>query len=254
MKETQELQNLAINTIRFLSADAVQQAKSGHPGLPMGSAPMAYAVWTRHLRHNPANPRYFTDDSGRAIYLTGSHTWANLIEVKKEGEPNFDYPGFLELLSFHGHNAFRLWTWDHPEWGPWTSEKVVFDPMPFARTGPGLAQDGKPKFGLMQWNDAYFQRLRERAIQAGERGIYVSVMLFEGWCLRSAYAASDPWPSHPYNIQNNINGINGDPDGDGKPSVYTLQIPGVLEYQAATGLTPTECPIKRGTRMLFSLT
>ena len=58
MPETRELQNLAINTLRFLSADAVQQANSGHPGLPMGAAPLAYTIWTRHLRHNPANPNW----------------------------------------------------------------------------------------------------------------------------------------------------------------------------------------------------
>jgi transketolase-like protein len=46
---------LAINTIRFLSVDAVQQANSGHPGLPMGAAAMAYVLWTRFLRHNPTN-------------------------------------------------------------------------------------------------------------------------------------------------------------------------------------------------------
>ncbi len=57
MKETPELQTLAINTLRFLSADAVQQANSGHPGLPMGAAPLAYTIWTRHLRHNPAQPK-----------------------------------------------------------------------------------------------------------------------------------------------------------------------------------------------------
>ena len=49
-----KLDELAINTIRFLSVDAVQQANSGHPGLPMGAAPMAYVLWTRFLRHNPA--------------------------------------------------------------------------------------------------------------------------------------------------------------------------------------------------------
>jgi hypothetical protein len=43
------------------------------------------------LRHNPANPRYFTDDTGRAIYLTGSHTWANLQEIKLAEDPDFDY-------------------------------------------------------------------------------------------------------------------------------------------------------------------
>ena len=46
----------AINTIRFLSVDAVQKANSGHPGLPLGAAAMAYVLWTRFLRHNPANP------------------------------------------------------------------------------------------------------------------------------------------------------------------------------------------------------
>ena len=68
MKETRELQNLAINTLRFLSADGVEQAKSGHPGLPMGAAPMAYVIWTRHLKHNrPTRPgRTATASSSRA--------------------------------------------------------------------------------------------------------------------------------------------------------------------------------------------
>jgi transketolase len=51
-----------VNTIRFLSADMVQQANSGHPGLPMGAAPMAYTLWQRVLKHNPANPRWFDRD------------------------------------------------------------------------------------------------------------------------------------------------------------------------------------------------
>ena len=65
-----DLQNLAINTIRFLSADAVQQANSGHPGLPMGAAVMAYTIWTRHLRHNPANPGWANRDR---FVLSGGH-------------------------------------------------------------------------------------------------------------------------------------------------------------------------------------
>ena len=56
------LDQLAINTIRFLSVDAVQKANSGHPGLPLGAAPMAYILWTRFLRHNPANPHWFDRD------------------------------------------------------------------------------------------------------------------------------------------------------------------------------------------------
>lgn len=57
-----ELDNLCINTIRMLSADCVQRANSGHPGMPMGTAAMAYVLWTRFLRHNPANPQWLDRD------------------------------------------------------------------------------------------------------------------------------------------------------------------------------------------------
>jgi transketolase len=67
---SKELQQQAINTIRFLSADAVQKANSGHPGLPMGAAPMAYALWTRHLRHNPKLPTWPARDR---FVLSGGH-------------------------------------------------------------------------------------------------------------------------------------------------------------------------------------
>jgi transketolase len=56
------LDDLCINTIRFLAVDAVQKANSGHPGMPMGAAPMAYVLWTRYLRHNPVNPGWFDRD------------------------------------------------------------------------------------------------------------------------------------------------------------------------------------------------
>src|SRR5213594_2154362 len=63
------LDEQAINTIRFLSVDAVQHANSGHPGLPMGAAPMAYALWTRFLRHNPSNPSW--PDRDRFVLSAG---------------------------------------------------------------------------------------------------------------------------------------------------------------------------------------
>ena len=53
-----ELDQLCINTIRMLSVDTVQKAESGHPGMPMGAAAMAYVLWTRHLRYNPKNPSW----------------------------------------------------------------------------------------------------------------------------------------------------------------------------------------------------
>ncbi len=65
-----QLTQLAINTIRLLSVDAVQKANAGHPGLPMGAAPMTYVVWQKHLRHNPKNPQW--PDRDRFV-LSGGH-------------------------------------------------------------------------------------------------------------------------------------------------------------------------------------
>ncbi len=62
MTATQTLDELAINTLRILSADAVQNANSGHPGMPMGAAAMAYTLWTRFLKHNPRDPQWFDRD------------------------------------------------------------------------------------------------------------------------------------------------------------------------------------------------
>ncbi|MFW9974255.1 MAG: transketolase [Candidatus Thorarchaeota archaeon] len=67
---TSTLQDRSINAIRFLSADAVQRANSGHPGMPMGAAAMAYALWTRHLRFNPKNPDWWDRDR---FILSGGH-------------------------------------------------------------------------------------------------------------------------------------------------------------------------------------
>ena len=65
-----DLELKAINTIRFLSADGVQTANSGHPGLPMGTATIAYTIWTKHLKHNPKNPQWIDRDR---FVLSGGH-------------------------------------------------------------------------------------------------------------------------------------------------------------------------------------
>ncbi|MCK5001158.1 MAG: hypothetical protein KAS23_16555, partial [Anaerohalosphaera sp.] len=57
-----ELDDLCVQTIRFLSMEAVQNANSGHPGMPMGMAAAAYEVWMNHLRHNPADPKWINRD------------------------------------------------------------------------------------------------------------------------------------------------------------------------------------------------
>jgi len=69
-KSTADLDQLCINTIRTLSIDAIQKANSGHPGLPLGMAPAAYVLWTKFLRHNPKNPKWFGRDR---FLLSGGH-------------------------------------------------------------------------------------------------------------------------------------------------------------------------------------
>ena len=65
MSDKNELEKKCIDTIRFLAADAIEKAKSGHPGMPLGAAPMAYVLWSRFLRHNPANPAWAGRDRDR---------------------------------------------------------------------------------------------------------------------------------------------------------------------------------------------
>jgi transketolase len=100
------LDSLSINTIRFLSADAAQKANSGHPGLPMGAAPMAYVLWTRFLKHNPANPKWADRDR---FVLSGGHGSMLLYSLLHLT----GYP-----LSMHDIQSFRQWgslTPGHPE-------------------------------------------------------------------------------------------------------------------------------------------
>ena len=64
------IDTMSVNAIRVLSADAIQKAKSGHPGLPLGSAPAAYELWMNHMNHNPADPQWANRDR---FILSGGH-------------------------------------------------------------------------------------------------------------------------------------------------------------------------------------
>ncbi|MCQ3976260.1 MAG: hypothetical protein DPW09_22765 [Anaerolineae bacterium] len=190
------------------------------------------------LQVNPANPRYFTDGSGRAIYLTGSHYWLNLQDGGlTDPSPTFNYKNWLDFLQSNNHNFFRLWTWEQAKWVLEWSEPYYFSPMPYQRTGPGNGLDGKPKFDLTKFNQTYFDRIRQRVSEAGQRGIYVSIMLFDGWSVeypKEQYHAANPWLGHPFNVNNNINGINGDPNGDNSgEETHQLAVPEVTALQEA---------------------
>lgn len=187
------------------------------------------------------NPRYFADSHGRAVFLTGSHTWANIQERGIAGlTPDFDFTAYLDFLEAHGHNFTRLWTWQHAQWMAFAPKEVPirYEPLPYLRTGPGLARDGKPKFDLSRWDERYFQRLRERVRAAADRGIYVCVMLFQGFDIDKRRAdqreQGNAWLGHPLHPDNNISGFNGNPSGDDHGSeIYTLDIPEVTRLQEA---------------------
>jgi hypothetical protein len=72
---------------------------------------------TGPLRVSDVNPRYFTDGSGKAIYLTGAHTWNNLVDMGRSDPPEaFDFDVSLNFLERHHHNFIRLWAWDSVTW------------------------------------------------------------------------------------------------------------------------------------------
>ncbi len=188
------------------------------------------------LRVSPVNPRYFTDGSGRAIYLTGAHTWPNFQDVGLTDPPvAFNWAGYLDFLEQHHLNVMKLWRWEQVKWSAETPDVVWIDPTPYLRPVGPNALDGKPKFDLTQFNPAYFDRMRQRVIEAGQRGIYVSIMLFDGWSIENKIGGiHNPWTGHPFNRDNNINGINGDPNNDGEGlETHTLQIPAVVAFQEA---------------------
>lgn len=195
------------------------------------------------LRVHPDNSRYFTDGtttasgSLKAVYLTGSHTWANLQDQGATNPPpRFDYGRYLNFLDKYHHNFIRLWSWEQARWAPWSDGKGsnpsdwYVEPVAYARTGPGLALDGRPKFDLTQFDSNYFGRLRQRVKDAGDRGIYVSIMLFQGWSSAKGWLGGKPWPGHPYHPSNNTQQFNGNRHSDSGPD---LSDPGVRQHQAA---------------------
>jgi hypothetical protein len=162
-----------------------------------------------------ANPRYFAVAGApeKAVYLTGSHVNNNLHDGLgfgrecPEDPERFDFDAYLKLLTERGHNFIRLWRWEQFR-GQLAPANVHFcmTPQPWPRTGPGSAMDGKPKFDLSTFDQAYFDRLRERVLVAGRFGIYVSVMFFEGFSLHLT-ATPDNIEGHPFHAANNVNDI-----------------------------------------------
>jgi len=120
-----QLDELSVQTIRFLSIDGVQKANSGHPGMPMGMAPAAYILWTKHLRHNPANPQWHNRDRFVLSAGHGSMLLYSLLHLT-----GYD-------ISLDELKSFRQWgskTPGHPEYDPAHGIEVTTGPL-----GQGVA-------------------------------------------------------------------------------------------------------------------
>src|SRR5262245_23566080 len=120
-----------------------------------------------------ANPRYFTIGSGnatdqRVVYLIGSHIWNNFHDGMGPGSDCAETPeqlgsaAYLAFLKERGHNFIRLWRWEQVKsQAAGGGFHLCMRPQPWSRTGPGTAKDGKPKFDLDSFDQAYFDRLRD---------------------------------------------------------------------------------------------
>jgi hypothetical protein len=147
--------------------------------------------------------------------------------------PVFDYNGYLNFLVQHNHNFIRLWVNGNFHWvrendSTGQSDTVHASPFPWPRTGPGTASDGHLKFNLSRLDPAYFDRLRQRVVEAGARGIYVSIMLFEG----NVAGTSGSAVGSPFAAENNTNDISVDQNGDGMATeTFDSSVPGITSIQ-----------------------
>ena len=166
-----------------------------------------------------ANANYFQDTSGRAILLAGSHTWNNLQDWGTSGTPQtLDFGAYASFLAAHGHDFTLLWRTELPKFCglPTTDTNppdITVSSHPWQRTGPGMADDGQPKFDLTKLDQSYFDRLRSRVMQLDAVGVWAGVYLFTGEWLNVYRCAGD---GYPLTGGNNVNSID---DGGGNGSM-----------------------------------
>ena len=189
---------------------------------------------TGPLQVNSANPRYLTDGSGNAIILAGSNYWNAMQDGGHTNPPPaFDFNAFVNFLVGHGMNYTKAHVWEQ-SWHQSNNQDWYIAPTIYARTGPGNALDGGLKFNLNELNPVYFDRLRSRVIQYGQNNIYVTINIFDRFSIQDGNTMTNQWLGHPFNTNNNINGINGDPMGQGNGlDTETLIIPSITSYQEA---------------------
>ena len=157
------------------------------------------------------NGRYFCKGN-KAVFLTGSHTWDTFQDL---GIP-FNYMDYINWVVGMNHNFIKLWIWETPHGTDWST-------LPNLSISPVAYQEVNGKFDVTQLNPVFFERLKDRIQVAEDNGLYVALMLFQGF---SAEHGPIAWGYHPFNDTNNINGISVE-----RNEVHTNLNPDVLTAQ-----------------------
>ena len=169
-----DLQTLAINTIRTLSIDAVQKANSGHPGLPMGAAPIAYALWMRHLRFNPRNPDWANRD--RFILSAGHGSMLLYALLHLTG---YD----LSLDEIKNFRQYESKTPGHPEYGHTPGVETTTGPL-------GQGASNAVGFALAEaYLASYFNRPGHEIVNHYTYALVSDGDIMEGVCAEAASLA-----------------------------------------------------------------
>ncbi|UCG58812.1 MAG: right-handed parallel beta-helix repeat-containing protein, partial [Phycisphaerales bacterium] len=202
------------------------------------------------LRVHPANPRYFTDGA-KGIWLGGHQIFVDLQDnsfnkewIKDLRHPDdpekksrlLDWDRYLDFAQGLGFNYLRGWIIFSTGSGKAAPPRKVASPMPFKRTGPGKANDGGAKFDLKQFDEVFFERLQKRCRDLQNRGVYISVMLFELYGFLDGEKAGDQrlWEGNMFHGANNINGIDVDRNKNRLgEEFFSLDDPAVVKIQKA---------------------
>ncbi len=181
------------------------------------------------LEVHPSNGLYFMvkgDPSEKAVVLSGSHVWGNIQNWVGGGSGNLDvtWSSYLNTVLQNGHNFVRGWTWEDGD----------YSHLPFVKNAGG-------QYDLSQFDDAHFNEVCTALTGAAQNDLYISIMLFQGWSIEDKPSSQgplrnpNPWLKHPFRGGNNVNGVNGDLNSDGRGlEVHTLGAgSGILGYQEA---------------------
>lgn len=172
------------------------------------------------------NTYYFQDTKGKPIMFTGDYTWEMFSAV------DFDYIKMFESLKSRGLNLARIWLWWGCEQFSPLGNKIHIEP--YLREGPGVANDGRPKYNLDKFNPAFFQKLTDFCKAAEKNGIYLQLMMMDAWMIKHDYL----WKLNAFNRDNNLNNVDGDPNDtrrgtDKKQGFCSMGNQKVADYQKA---------------------